>query len=639
MSQRIVIEIVDKVATCLTKKPLVCGNSKYKVEFVFDEEWDEHPIKTAVFNVNGTRIEKVFEGNVCKFPVIQNALVATVGVFAGTIDDGTLSTSTSALVRCKSCATDGGNIPAPPPDDVYNQIVGICSKAVTTAKDVEERANNGDFNGEKGADGVGIEHIYNHGAVVTGYTTLEITLTNGKSYDIQIPDGKEGSSGQDGAGISMIDSYRDDEGKLWLVIFYDDGRLETRISLPELGIPYLKQSTGDSEDAVMSQKATTRELNERANALKGEVSVKSVVHLDDVSPNKETVLVKLSSKNLMPYPYKQTTQEKNGITFTDNGDGTITANGTATATISFMIEATVNYPSGTYMFSGCPIDGGNNKYLINLNVKDIDGNNVIDTWETGNGLKVTTNNGIGKINCYLRIYSGYTVDNLTFKPQLEEGTVATEYTPYVAEGTEKQISVFGKNLLSYPYIGGSQKEVTVNGVTFTDNGDGTITANGTATANARYDLRVSSTQPITPLKVGETYTYSGCPKGNSSSTYFLQCYDTEAYKNDTGNGHTFTAKNNKFIALIVIAAGTVCNNLTFKPQLERGAKATDYEPFYVKNYTTQVGSNIDIDSVSPNMTIKTDNTVLDVKYNKDANKVISTLEERIAALELAVASN
>ena len=153
MSQTIVIEIVDKVATCLTKKAVVCGNSKYVVDFVFDEEWDEHEVKTAVFIVNGESHKVVFEGNVCKFPVVQNTMTVKVGVFAGTIDDGTLSTSTPALVRCKPCVTDGDTLPAPPQDDVYNQIVDLCNEAVSTAKSVEERANNGEFNGEKGEKG------------------------------------------------------------------------------------------------------------------------------------------------------------------------------------------------------------------------------------------------------------------------------------------------------------------------------------------------------------------------------------------------------------------------------------------------------------------------------------------------------
>jgi hypothetical protein len=153
MSQRITIQILDKIATCLTEKPVVCGNSDYVIDFEFDEEWNAHNVKTAVFKVNGEIVRKVFEGTVCEMPVFQNTLVAWVGVFAGTIDDGTLSTSTPALVRCKPCVTDGDTLPAPPPDDVYNQIVELCNEAVNTAKSVEERANKGEFNGEKGEDG------------------------------------------------------------------------------------------------------------------------------------------------------------------------------------------------------------------------------------------------------------------------------------------------------------------------------------------------------------------------------------------------------------------------------------------------------------------------------------------------------
>ena len=153
MSQTIVIEIVDKIATCLTKKAVVCGNSNYVVDFVFDEEWEKHKVKTAVFVVNGTSIKTVFEGNVCEFPAVQNTTVVKVGVFAGAIDDDTLSTSTPALVKCKPCVTDGETLPAPPSDDVYNQIVGLCNEAVSTAKSVEERANNGEFDGKQGEQG------------------------------------------------------------------------------------------------------------------------------------------------------------------------------------------------------------------------------------------------------------------------------------------------------------------------------------------------------------------------------------------------------------------------------------------------------------------------------------------------------
>lgn len=130
MSQRITIEIKDKIATCLTESPIVCGNSDYVVDFVFDEEWNAHNVKTAIFVVNGKAMPQVFAGNECPVPVIQNTLFTWVGVFAGTIDDGTLSTSTPALVKCIPCITDGDRIPAPPPDDVYNQIMGLLNQYI-----------------------------------------------------------------------------------------------------------------------------------------------------------------------------------------------------------------------------------------------------------------------------------------------------------------------------------------------------------------------------------------------------------------------------------------------------------------------------------------------------------------------------
>ena len=148
LGQRITIEIVDKIATCLTELPVVCGNSDYEVEFKFDEEWNEHSVKTARFRVNGEYTDVVFEGDICNMPIITNAKIVWIGVFAGE-----LSTSTPAIVYCKPSILDGEDVPAPPRDDVYSQIVALCNEAVETAKSVEERADNGDFKGDKGDTG------------------------------------------------------------------------------------------------------------------------------------------------------------------------------------------------------------------------------------------------------------------------------------------------------------------------------------------------------------------------------------------------------------------------------------------------------------------------------------------------------
>lgn len=148
MSQVITLNVRDKIASCITEKPVVCGNSDYEIHFDFDKEWNGHEVKTAVFTVNGKSVLKPFSGTVCKIPELNNTLILWVGVFAGTIDDGTLSTSTPALIKCVPCATDGDHLPFPPPDDVYNQIVELCDEAVSTANDVKKRADNGELDGK-----------------------------------------------------------------------------------------------------------------------------------------------------------------------------------------------------------------------------------------------------------------------------------------------------------------------------------------------------------------------------------------------------------------------------------------------------------------------------------------------------------
>ena len=80
-------------------------------------------------------------------------------------------------------------------------------------------------------------------------------------------------------------------------------------------------------------------------------------------------------------------------------------------------------PSGVYRLSGCPSGGGGTIYQIYSGAPTV-------AYDTGNGVMVTaTNNQLGDIR--IAIYAGTTVNNLTFKPQLELGSVATAYSPYV----------------------------------------------------------------------------------------------------------------------------------------------------------------------------------------------------------------
>ena len=139
----------------------------------------------------------------------------------------------------------------------------------------------------------------------------------------------------------------------------------------------------------------------------------------------------LTGNNLIPYPYQQTSLTDNGITFTDNGDGTITANGTATADASFKCWAWADkvLPSGNYFVSGCSEGGSVNAYYINFAFR-YNNINFKDVRDIGAGALIEAPNGIEGIYAAIRIKSGVTVENLVFKPMLNKGTTALPYEPF-----------------------------------------------------------------------------------------------------------------------------------------------------------------------------------------------------------------
>ena len=174
--------------------------------------------------------------------------------------------------------------------------------------------------------------------------------------------------------------------------------------------------------------------------------------------------------------------------------------------------------------------------------------------------------------------------------QLELGDTATEYEPPIT-GRELTVSVCGKNLLKYPYANTTK---TINGITFTDNGDGTVTANGTATANAAFLIDRNF-----GFEKEGNYFLSGCPSGGGLNSFYINWYQnhtgvTKKNYNDYGSSiiipyqHIFSENNSLAISII---AGATVENLVFRPQLELGDTATAYEPYHGSTTTITPDSN------------------------------------------------
>ncbi len=144
-----------------------------------------------------------------------------------------------------------------------------------------------------------------------------------------------------------------------------------------------------------------------------------------------------------------------------------------------------------------------------------------------------------------------------------------------------------KNLIIRPYSRASGTES--NGVTFTINSDGTVTANGTATSNATFVLRgwtkADGSLPINPRI---TYRLTGSPDGASTSTYFMACRiytdaqtpgsTTGTVKRDTGEGVTWTGASYVSVYAAVINGQTV-NDLVFSPMLTYDGVDDTYDEY------------------------------------------------------------
>ena len=114
------ISVKDKIAVLTNREMYVCGNSDFVVDFSFDAEWDAYDTKTARFAYKGTYQDQVFQGTECSVPIIHDAHIIMVGVFAGN-----LHTTTPACIGAKRSILSGSGVPADPAPDVYAQIMEL----------------------------------------------------------------------------------------------------------------------------------------------------------------------------------------------------------------------------------------------------------------------------------------------------------------------------------------------------------------------------------------------------------------------------------------------------------------------------------------------------------------------------------
>ncbi len=145
-------------------------------------------------------------------------------------------------------------------------------------------------------------------------------------------------------------------------------------------------------------------------------------------------------------------------------------------------------------------------------------------------------------------------------------------------GNIRQETTEGYNILQN-IVHKNDENYTTNGITFTKNNDGSIVANGTATANTKYYF-VSEGGTRENIKAG-TYRITGCPSGGSTSSYRLVIGITRVEeKYDDGNGINITvSSDNTYYFAIFVHGGQTVSNLVFKPMIASGTEDRPYEPY------------------------------------------------------------
>ena len=641
----------------------ISGNvNYYKCEFTFSDEW-QGLSKYAVFSKKDKAYTVEIKDGCCFIPkeVLQESGNIAIGVF-GTNGSETdyLRISTNPVTALVSTgAYKEGDTPETPTPDLWEEYLNQVAKAADnvipyinksdnhwyvydpkTQKYVDSGVNSVGAKGDKGDKGDRGEQG------IQGERGLQ---------GLQGVQGEKGDTGEKGEkgdqGIQGIQGVKGDDGYT-----------------PIRGTDYWTETDQAAISADLDNKVA-----DKADKLKSipskDVTGYPITLTDQLAGEKPIKLNIYGGKNLIPYPYAEmptegkNTIERNGITFTYNGDGTITVNGTATKNTNVYIKRYGRFLAEKGFLSGCPAGGAATAYKIAIGIYK-NGTMIKQFNDTGNSCAVDIS-GLDYDQSYMTvgIYKDQNCQNLIFKPQLEEGITATAYEVNKGLGdldsTDNKykipIKCCSKNLIPYPYYNTTKTE---NGITFTDNGDGSITVSGTATEYVAFNF-----VQLLPCRPNQAYTVvkNGVHVNNVS---FVFCDVDENRKItretvSTASKNTFTVTtlaSTAYIKLLMKCQSNAECTGTVKPTLELGEsepskavisldtplEAGAYIDLAAKKKYTSAGEASDVTvsgeiqtTDSEKNTIEAETTLkpykLEVKYYQDINKVLDNLQSAILA--------
>ena len=219
-------------------------------------------------------------------------------------------------------------------------------------------------------------------------------------------------------------------------VYYD----EAEFVAPEAGVEIV--ATEIEAEGVKSKKENyiTLKGNTNQDTVEGEDGnevIDTDIAITDANVEKENYITlqgntsqeKFVSPNLLQITAPET-QEYNGVTVTNNGDGTITLNGTSTNFFELYLpslDGTTHLleikKNTNYFLNGCIAGGNPSTYCLTMDL----GSNYVQ--DIGSGVQFNSHDS-QDVLVYLEIYRNQTFNNAIFKPMLIEGTEAIPFEPY-----------------------------------------------------------------------------------------------------------------------------------------------------------------------------------------------------------------
>lgn len=283
--------------------------------------------------------------------------------------------------------------------------------------------------------------------------------------------------------------------------------------------------------------------------------------------------------NLLPYPYYQINITRNGITFTDNGDGSITLNGKAEGNAVCYLHTNTKLNTlvaGKTYIPSLSNPAVNGSVILMCNYTDAaEGvQKNFTTSQKGAGVYPSTSNGDF---IYLLVLPDTVLDNVTVYPMINEGSAALPFEPYfegLRDSKVTEVKNHGANLMPILPVANQ----TINGVTFTLDNDGVYHLSGTATGLIHREMPISLPAGTYTLSLNHNKvvgTKSGDNIGinviNATTSWRLQGSTHQA----VGYYHTKTETEPLIGVLFSIYTGVNCDSVTIAPMLNEG----DYIPY------------------------------------------------------------